>query len=160
MSASVSELPVKRDILAELKKPFKESEVHWRTGSTNKKKNGGTPTKGLPLAYIDARDVMKRLDDVLGIDGWQDHYEETPKGRIICSLRCRINGEWITKSDGAGETFTEGEKGAISDAFKRAAVKFGIGRYLYYIKMSWVDVDEWGNLKERPKLPKWAMPSE
>ena len=39
-----------------------------------------------------------------------------------------------------GDTGTEGEKGAISDAFKRAAVKFGVGRYLYEIKSGWIDL--------------------
>jgi hypothetical protein len=45
---------------------------------------------------------------------------------------------WVRKSDGAGETQVEGEKGAISDALKRAAVKWGIGRYLYDLDSPWV----------------------
>ena len=42
------------------------------------------------------------------------------------------DGEWITKSDGADDSNIEGAKGGISDALKRAAVLFGIGRYLYH----------------------------
>tara|TARA_R110000851_G_scaffold284617_1_gene438177 strand:- start:1290 stop:1529 length:240 start_codon:yes stop_codon:yes gene_type:complete len=42
-----------------------------------------------------------------------------------------MDGEWVWKSDGAGETSIEGEKGGFSDAFKRAAVHFGYARELY-----------------------------
>lgn len=148
------------DIYSRLKEPFKVNEVHWRVGSTNAKQLGVKPweaTKGIPLAYIDARDAMKRLDDVVGFENWSDEYSETSSGRVICKLSVRINGEWITKSDGAGDTGTEGEKGAISDAFKRAAVKFGVGRYLYYLPTQWVDLEK-GKIKNEMKLPSWAVP--
>lgn len=150
----------------ELKKPFPEPSIHWRIGSTNKRAearktgdNNAKATKGLPLAYIDARDVMDRLDFIFGVDGWQDKYFETQSGRVICELTCDFNdgGSLVTKSDGAGNTGTEGEKGAISDALKRAAVKFGIGRYLYGLKSEWVDLDQYGKFKP-PSLPQWATP--
>lgn len=136
------------EIQEKLAEPFHPKRVHWRVGSTNAKKLGVKPweaTKGLPLAYIDARDVMERLDGVMGPDNWEDRYSETPKGRVICRLSLyfpddEMTYRVITKSDGAGDTGTEGEKGAISDAFKRAAVKFGIGRYLYSIKSGWIDL--------------------
>ena len=51
---------------------------------------------------------------------------------MICKLSVRISGEWVTKCDGADDTNIEGAKGGISDAFKRAAVKFGIFRYAYH----------------------------
>jgi hypothetical protein len=109
------------DVLAMLKLPFGKSELKWRQGRG-----------GMQLAYIDARCAMKRLDDVMGIDGWQDSYKSLD-GRTVCELSLKINGVWITKTDGAGDTNIEGEKGGLSDAFKRAAVKFGVGRYLYYV---------------------------
>lgn len=139
----------------ELKKPFPEGAIHWRIGARNKDKS-----KGLPLAYIDARDVMDRLDFIFGINGWQDRYFETSSGRVICELTC-YHKEWeckVTKSDGAGDTGTEGEKGAISDALKRAAVKFGIGRYLYGLGGQWVDLDQYGKFTA-PSLPQWATPN-
>ena len=145
------------DTLEKLKMPFPVNRVHWRIGSSNKKQNNGKATKGLPLAYIDARDVMARLDDVFGVGKWSDNYFETPSGRIICELSCYIDSMWVKKSDGAGDTGTEGEKGAISDAFKRAAVKFGIGRYLYSVKCGWVDLDQYGKFTP-PNLPLWATP--
>lgn len=137
----------------ELKKPFPESAIHWRIGARNKDK-----TMGLPLAYIDARDVMDRLDFVFGIRGWSDKYFETASGRVICELTCNFNGTLVMRSDGAGDTGTEGEKGAISDALKRAAVKFGIGRYLYGLGGQWVDLDQYGKFTP-PSLPQWATPN-
>ena len=101
-----------------LKRPFKN--VKWRKGYKN----------GKDLVYIDARDVMDRLDTVFGVDGWQTKYEYLG-GRMICNLSVRLNDTWITKSDGAGDSNIEGEKGGISDSLKRAAVLLGIGRYLY-----------------------------
>lgn len=103
-----------------LKAPFPVESLHWRLGQTNKAK-----TKAMMLVYIDARDVMDRLDEVFGLD-WTDDYKEV-KGRIVCTIT--VNG--VSRSDGAGDTDFEAEKGGLSDAFKRAAVKWGIGRYLY-----------------------------
>lgn len=135
-----------------LKAPFPEKRVSWRIGQ--KTKDG---KRAMLLAYIDARDVMQRLDDVLGVDGWQSSITETPSGRVLCTLRCRINGDWIAKTDGAGSTDVEGDKGAISDALKRAAVQFGIGRYLYSLPSPWVEIDQYGRFTA-PAMPEWATP--
>lgn len=113
--------------------PFRADAISWRAQSVSSK--GDT---AMALAYIDARDVMARLDEVVGPANWQDSYEETPKGRVICTLLIRVDKEWIAKSDGAGSTDVEGDKGALSDALKRAAVKWGVGRYLYDMPTPWV----------------------
>lgn len=122
------------DIFERLSAPF--AQVHWRAQTLNRE-----GTSALALAYIDARDVMARLDEVVGPENWQDRYSETPKGRLICTLSLRLHGEWIEKADGAGDTDVEGEKGAISDALKRAAVKWGIGRYLYDLGNVWAECE-------------------
>lgn len=96
----------------------------------------------MALAYIDARDVMERLDAVCGPANWQDRYE-FHGARTVCYLSIRIDGEWITKADGAGDSDVEAEKGAISDALKRAAVKWGIGRYLYALDAPWVPCESY-----------------
>src|ERR1700744_2711820 len=98
----------------------------------------------MALAYMDARAVMDRLDGVCGPDGWQCNYLVT--GQLaVCSLGVRVpSGEWIWKADGAGATDVEGEKGMLSDALKRAAVRFGIGRYLYDMRSPWVDIEPMG----------------
>lgn len=126
------------NLLEELKKPFPVSAISWRIGQKNKDK-----TKAKMLCYIDARDVMDRLDEVCGTN-WSDYYEEV-KGRVVCTIT--IDGK--SRSDGAGDTDIEGEKGGLSDAFKRAAVKWGIGRYLYNAKdyNTWVSLfDDKGQL--------------
>ena len=115
---------------------FPEDVINWRAQTV-----AGTGKSAMALAYIDARDVMNRLDQAVGPENWQDAYAETPKGRLICTLSIRIDGEWVSKSDGAGDTDVEGDKGAISDALKRAAVKWGIGRYLYDMPDTWADCE-------------------
>lgn len=119
--------------LSMLSDEFPRESVSWRAQSVTKQGD-----KAMALAYIDARDVMDRLDLVCGPENWQDSYQETAKGRLICTLSINIGGDWISKSDGAGNTDVEGDKGAISDALKRAAVKWGVGRYLYDMPSPWV----------------------
>lgn len=124
---------------------FPPDAIRWRAQSVTK-----DGTKAMALAYVDARDVMDRLDSVCGTENWQDSYEETPSGRVICTIAIKIDGEWITKSDGAGSSAMEGEKGGISDAFKRAGVKWGIARYLYDLPAPWVPCEsgEWNGKKQ------------
>jgi len=124
--------------LKQLAAPFAPDAVSWRVGSTN-----GDKTKGMALAYIDARDVMDRLDDVVGPGNWRDEYTEIG-GFFICKLWLRVDGEWVWKCDGAGKTDVEGEKGMVSDSFKRAAVKWGVGRYLYNLDSPWVPIEPRG----------------
>lgn len=127
------------DIYRRLSMPFPTSSISWRVGSTNERDG---KTFGLPLAYIDARDVMDRLDDVVGPQNWQDKYSFAgPK--TICAIGINV-GEWVWKEDGAGDTNYEADKGALSDAFKRAAVRWGIGRYLYGLKSGLVEVEKRG----------------
>ena len=123
----------------ELAKPFPQHKIHWRVGSTNR-----DGTKGIGLAYIDARDVMERLDFVLGPDGWMCDYPWSDGGRVVCRIGIKIAGEWIYKTNGAGETKYEADKGALSDAFKRAAVLWGVGRYLYGLPNTWVEIEARG----------------
>lgn len=122
----------------ELSAPFPVEMIEWRVGSTNKEK-----TKCLPLCYIDARAVMDQLDTICGPDGWQCNYSSGVGGSIVCNLGIRMaSGEWLWKADGAGATDIEGDKGALSDALKRAAVRWGVGRYLYDLKAPWVPLKD------------------
>lgn len=139
---------------AALAAPFPPDRVSWRVGSSNKKKrqketgdNYAKATKGMALAFINSRDVQERLDDVCGPGNWQDRYEFHGP-RTICYLSIRVDGEWVTKADGAGDSDVEAAKGSISDALKRAAVKWGIGRYLYALPSPWVDLDDWEQITD------------
>ena len=140
---------------AQLAAPFPADRVTWRVGPSNKKKrqretkdNNAKATKGQALAYIDARDVMERLDEICGPAGWQCRYPHAA-AKTVCEIGIRTDdGEWIWKSDGAGDTDMEAVKGSLSDAFKRAAVRWGIGRYLYDLPTPWVDLDDWERIPE------------
>lgn len=125
--------------LSMLFSPFPRSSVHWRVQGQPYERD--SKWSAMALAYIDARDVMDRLDDACGPENWQSEISETAKGRVICRIGIFIGGQWVWKSDGAGDTAVEGEKGGISDALKRAAVSWGVGRYLYRISSPWVPCD-------------------
>jgi hypothetical protein len=120
------------DIFGALAAEFPRDAVHWRAQTLT-----GDGDKALALAYLDARDVMDRLDDVCTPAGWRNTVTETAKGRLIATIEIKVGDEWIGKTDGAGDTDVEGDKGGISDALKRAAVLWGIGRYLYRMKAVW-----------------------
>lgn len=130
--------------VGDLAKEFPKGAVHWRVQGKPYQRDGAH--YAMALAYIDARDVMDRLDDVCGPENWQAEYSETPTGRVICRIGIKIydgtsTANWVWKADGAGSTQVEGEKGGISDALKRAAVAWGIGRYLYRLDSPWVKCD-------------------
>lgn len=127
-----------------LASPFEPSKISWRIGSVSEKDG---KSRGMALAYIDARDVMERLDEVVGPEGWQNDYPHAGS-KTVCRIGIFINGAWVWKSDGAGDTDVEAEKGSLSDAFKRAAVRWGIGRYLYEIAAPWVELEGTGKFKK------------
>jgi hypothetical protein len=131
--------------------PFEVSEVKFKPQTVS-------GNRALAVPFVDARVIQDRLDDVLGVMGWQDSYECLPDGAVVCRLRIRLGSEWITKEDvgGQSEQPDEGDrrKAAFSDALKRAAVKFGIGRYLYRLKPQWVDYDpQKRQILRNPVLP-------
>jgi hypothetical protein len=149
-SASVEELT------EALAAPFDPREVRFKPAVVS-------GNRAMALAYVDARVIQDRLDDVLGVTGWQDEYECLPDGSVVCRLRLRLGEEWITKMDvgGQSEQPDEGDrrKAAFSDALKRAAVKFGIGRYLYRLAAQWVDYDpKKRQFARTPTLPPSALP--
>lgn len=112
---------VKTIDLEKLKEPIKPK---WRVQST---KTG----PAICVPYIDARDVQQRLDEVCGPDRWQNTYDaETGTS----SIGIFLNDDWIWKADIGTETYVEKDKGKASDAIKRAAVLWGIGRDLYKIE--------------------------
>ena len=138
------------EIAEALKEPFAINLLHFRVGARTQDKS-----KGIALAYITSRDAAKRLDDVVGIENWQVRHPREG----YCEVGIKLDGEWVWKGDGAGETNVEGEKGRYSDSFKRACVAWGISRYLYFLPNTWVPLTNNGQkLAETPVLPKWAHP--
>lgn len=112
--------------IAKLKKtiPFK-----WRVQSELKGKN-----LVRMIAYVDARDVAEQLDNIVGPENWTDTFKDV-KGSLFCSIGINVDGVWVHKSDCGVASRTEKEKGESSDAFKRAAVKWGINRDAYKVGM-------------------------
>jgi hypothetical protein len=74
---------------------------------------------------------MDRLDAAVGQENWQDKFEDLPNGSVRCGIGIRQKDGWVWKWDVGDVSDIEPVKGAHSDAFKRAAVKWGIGRDLY-----------------------------
>jgi hypothetical protein len=143
-------------VTAALAEPFEASEVRWKPATIS-------GNRALAIAYVDARVIQDRLDDVLGVEGWQDEYECLSDGSVMCRLRIKVGGEWITKMDvgGPSEQPDGGDrmKAAFSDSLKRAAVKFGLGRYLYRLPAQWVDYDPRNRqFVKVPTLPAFALP--
>lgn len=109
--------------LEDLRKPFSDSEVKTRPG-------GG----GKELKYLERQSYENRLDDVVGAENWQSNHRIVPSesGDIyLCAIGILIKQEWVWKEDGADKTNQEGIKGGLTDSFKRACARWGIGRYLY-----------------------------
>ena len=128
------------EVLEKLKEIFADDDLEFRVGATNKDK-----TMGLALAYVQARAIQTRLDEVVGVDKWKVSYREVTGG-FICTLSIFINGKWISKEDGSNTTEFESIKGGISSAFKRVASSgFGIGRYLYKSRNNWYPIKQQGN---------------
>jgi hypothetical protein len=156
MSTTVTENVLPAQLASALAQPFDPRQLKWKPGAVS-------GNRALALCYVDARTVMDRLDEALGPFGWKDDYEIQADGSVLCRLSIRVSGEWITKVDvgGQSEQPDEGDrcKAAFSDALKRAAVKFGIGRYLYRLPNQWVDYDpQRKQFKSTPKLPGEALP--
>lgn len=153
-----------------LREPFPSDAIEWRIGHAGQ---SGDKIWALALAYITARHVQDRLDDVFGPENWRNDYSAGVDGGIMCMLSVRVGNEWLTKMDGAPATDIEAVKGGLSAAMKRAAVQWGIGRYLYDLSDNFAKVHNGGKLRgsfkddknhyvrfkwDPPKLPAWALP--
>lgn len=133
--------------------PFNPEDIHWKPQAIRN-------NSALAVAFIDARDVMDRLDAVVGVGNWYDRYDILSDGNVLCSLTVTIGGKEVTKIDvGSPSEQPDGGdrmKASISDALKRAGVKFGIGRSLYRLPLQWCDYDaQKKRFTQQPQLPKW-----
>ena len=151
------------EIKQQLAAPFHAHYVGWKVQATSKDK-----TKALAVPYVDARAVMDRLDHVAGPENWSDSYRLVSAGDGEFAVECTLTLFSVSKAD----VGTADEKGngsassrlaapvakiAYSDALKRAAIKWGVGRYLRRVHGKWVGYDA-KRLTETPRLPKWALP--
>ena len=137
--------------LSNLSKPIPATLVRWRVGAVS-----GDKTRGLALAYIDARTVFDALDAGVGPEAWATDF------RVVGSLTyggigIRIGEAWVWRWDTGGEREIEhgdhadanAAKSIPSDALKRAAVQWGIGRNLYASGRNWVPLDDRKQIPEQ-----------
>lgn len=157
-----------------LKEPFEEHEIEFRIG-----RSGETNGKvwATCLAYVTARAIQERLDEVFGPGGWKNEYREGPAGGVLCRIWFKNDdGEWVWREDGAGDveasrglSASDAQKGTYSAAMKRAGSALGIGRFLYALDEGFAEISDNGNNRAKtkegksfrwnpPKLPAWALP--
>lgn len=171
------------DFTDDLKEPFDPFDIEWRVQQVGKTRTNSLWAIVVP--YVTNRAIQERLDGVCGVEGWTNEYKETPGGKgILCGISIKFQEKdqeprWLTKWDGAEETAIEAVKGGLSSAMKRAAVQWGIGRYLYRLESTIVSpsttkpTDNGDYIMavaklegkrtrlyfKRPNLPDWALPN-
>jgi hypothetical protein len=123
----------------------------WRIQSWNKDK-----TSASCVAYIDARDVATMLDNVCGPENWQDDYRYVGT-MLFGGIGIKIGEEWVWKWDTGSESNIEKEKGHSSDAFKRAGLKWGIGRFLYDLPVQRVKGNGQGRVQDESGKDVWDV---
>ena len=122
--------------------PFANGDIEWRVSATTKDK-----TRGLAVPYVTNRAIQNRLDDTVGVDGWYNEFAAWKNGTAqLCGISIYLKEQnlWLTKWDGADDSDIESVKGGLSDSMKRAAVEWGVGRYLYGMTQLWVPIQPCG----------------
>jgi hypothetical protein len=164
--------------------PFEEDEIEWRLQQAGEKQGRFW---ALCVPYVTNRAIQQRLDEVCGVENWKNEFLPGPDGGVMCGIGIRVkvhtrnlttgeeieSSEWLVKYDGAENPTMEGGaiKGGLSNAMKRAAVQFGVGRYLYALEETWAEVNERGRFRGKtkdgkafrwnpPALPEWALPAK
>lgn len=140
------------DLSKKLQAYFKPDELEWRIAMSGK---SGDRIWAQLLVYVTSRAVMNRMDEVFGPDNWSSNIKYGPDSQVLCELSAFIDGKWVTKTDGADQTDIEAVKGGISGAVKRAAVQWGIGRYLYLFGNTYAIVHDKGRHKAKLKDGTW-----
>lgn len=107
--------------------PFSPDEIEWRYADFDQVAQN---RDHLIFPFIKATAIRRRLDSVVGVEGWKQKLIPA-NGGIICNLSIKIGDKWLTKSDAFGDTNLSPIAGAATRAFTRAAAVWGIGRYLY-----------------------------
>ena len=134
-----------RAVGASLCAPFAPEQVEWRIQG-----KGGPGVRAQLVAYVSARAVAERLDDVVTPGGWSFDWQPLhvdAKGEVQ-TARGVLTIHGVSKADLGTASNFEASKGAVSDALKRAAVLWGVGRDLYALPQVWVTLDAQGRIPE------------
>lgn len=186
MTAPVSELAetatINKERFQEIKQrliePFDPEEIKWRVTATSTIQTKHGPQKrGQLIAYADQRAYTDRLNSVFGEWGWTRDYDvqvaqnferrtasdksqSAVAAKVVVVSRVTIHG--LGTHTGVGEEWADDENAATraeAQAFKRACACFGLGRYLYDLDKTWVDLDQSNRPAYTPSLPEWALPA-
>jgi len=154
--------------LTRLEEPFASKDVKWLVAATSR-----DGRKGRVTPYADQRAYTDRLNHIFTAGGWTREYsvhtvspitrmkKDKPiqTGKVL--VTCVVSIPGVGTHSGSGEEWAEDENAMTSaeaQAFKRACVCFGLGRYFYNFAEMWVDLDEYKHPREIPALPSWALP--
>lgn len=131
-----------QEIISKLGAPFPYEEVEAKIQITS-----GDKKLGMVVFYVTSRAIQSRLDEAVGALNWSNSYSTWQDKSQLCGISIfnKERNEWVAKYDGAENSNIESIKGGLTDAFKRAAVLWGIGRYLYQIDGVWVDIEQRGS---------------
>ena len=114
-----------KQISVALAAPFEEKDLKHRPGRA-----------GMTFTYADARAVAQRLDDVLGLTGWEFEVAvaDAARGVVKGTLHIVVDGKTVIHEDFGYPNSTQDDeplKSAASDALRRCAAQIGVGRSLY-----------------------------
>lgn len=141
---------------------FPYDELDWRVMKTGRGNNG--PWVRV-FCYLNNRAIMDRLDQVCGPAHWHNQFIPWGDGAQLCGISIEVDdGKWVTKWDGAENTDRDAVKGGLTSSMRRAAVQWGVGRYLYSIGDTygvvksdgkyWCKADDGSSIKwDPPQLP-------
>lgn len=131
----------KSDVWAKLSAPVPAGAISWRQDGKVTARDGKFFARF--VAYIEANTVRERLDAVVPGE-WDLTLELLPPipgedgDGSQCSFKARLQILGVIREDvGTGRDY----KQASTDAFKRAAVRFGVGNELYDYEQNWVEMD-------------------
>ena len=133
----------KFDIWSALAAPLPAGVISWRQDGRTINRDGRFLARF--VAYIEANTVRERLDAVVPGE-WDLTLELLPPvtgldedaNQGACSFKARLQILGVIREDvGTGKDY----KQAATDAFKRAAVRFGIAHELYAYEQNWVQMD-------------------
>lgn len=134
------------DLFSKLSAPFETDDIEWRVQQSGVAQTGRVWAMVIP--YITNRAIQSRLDSVFGPTGWKNEYKtDVVSGGVLCGISayCPEKKEWITKWDGVEVTKSnhnndiDSIKTAMSNSMKRAAVHWGVGRYLYNLEATFAE---------------------
>lgn len=131
-----------KEFISECRRPFPAEVVLSRIQASS-------ANSALVVYYIDARHVSERLNQLIP-GHWSDQYSTVEVGDqhgVQCTLFATVDEKIFRVSDIGTKQANDdmgGLKAMYSDAFKRAAVKFGIGVSLYAQPTTWVPEEKNG----------------